>query len=111
MNEANQPSPPTRPVAKRGLLCPKCEKVNAADAETCIECGADLYTNCPQCDQRTPAATPRCTQCGRMMYRRDRRHRRFITLKMFLHEQSINMPGILALIGIIVILVFYLFIM
>jgi hypothetical protein len=50
-----------------GVVCPRCENVNAAGAQVCEACNLSLYRTCPQCNTRNWSGADHCTQCGRSL--------------------------------------------
>ena len=68
----SQPKPdaPTVPTAARkGVLCYKCEHLNAAELKSCEYCGARLYITCRHCGATNQRVATRCTGCSRRLHR------------------------------------------
>lgn len=67
VSELEQTSDPSR--KGRGVLCAKCEHLNAPGRGTCSRCGGHLYVSCHDCGARNERIRSRCTSCGRRMHR------------------------------------------
>jgi hypothetical protein len=50
-----------------GLLCPRCDFVNAAGAEACANCRQTLSRRCPDCAAANWIGAERCANCGRAL--------------------------------------------
>jgi hypothetical protein len=46
-----------------GIICPYCELINAAGAETCQDCHRNLYRPCPACATPNWAGAEHCLRC------------------------------------------------
>jgi Double zinc ribbon len=46
-----------------GVLCPHCEAINAAGAETCEACHQTLIRRCPSCNTPNWAGAEKCMRC------------------------------------------------
>ncbi len=55
------------PNAMAGPICPRCEVVNAAGAETCANCGLALIRTCPDCQTLNWSGAEACVNCGRAL--------------------------------------------
>lgn len=53
------------PNPLEGMVCPRCEEVNAAGAEVCAACRHSLVRACPACGTRQWSGADRCGHCGR----------------------------------------------
>lgn len=82
-----------RPVARRGVLCIKCEHLNPPDIEACEDCGAHLFVNCQECQTKNPRVSARCSHCGRRLHKRKKRHGR--------EERGVNLVFIGLVLGAI----------
>jgi hypothetical protein len=47
----------------RGVLCAKCEHLNAWGRSECTICGATLYMACSHCSHLNERVRTRCTNC------------------------------------------------
>lgn len=52
----------------RGVLCAKCEHLNAWGLNECKRCGTHLYISCMDCGQRNERVRTRCTNCHRGLH-------------------------------------------
>jgi hypothetical protein len=52
----------------RGVLCAKCEHLNAWGRNECKRCGAHLYITCTDCGQRNERVRTRCANCTRRLH-------------------------------------------
>jgi hypothetical protein len=52
----------------RGVLCAKCEHLNAWGRNECKRCGAHLYISCSDCGQRNERVRTRCANCQRRLH-------------------------------------------
>jgi hypothetical protein len=64
---SQEAAPPTK--GERGVLCAKCEHLNAPELHACERCGAHLYIKCNSCGHRNPRVRSRCGECGQRMHR------------------------------------------
>ena len=53
----------------RGVLCAKCEHLNAYGTNECSRCGSHLYVSCVDCGHRVERVRSRCDSCGRRLHR------------------------------------------
>jgi hypothetical protein len=52
-----------------GVLCAKCEHVNAHGRNVCESCGAHLHVVCHSCGHRNERARTLCSECGHKLHR------------------------------------------
>lgn len=53
----------------KGVLCPKCDHLNAAGRNTCEYCEAHLYVSCHDCGHRNERVRERCVHCKHRLHR------------------------------------------
>ncbi len=53
------------PNQVEGVVCPRCEAVNAPGAAVCADCRQSLVKSCPACSTQNWAGAERCRHCGR----------------------------------------------
>ena len=56
-------------VGTRGVLCVKCEHLNAATLEECEYCRAHLWVNCHECGAKNRRVNIRCDECNRRLHK------------------------------------------
>lgn len=52
------------PNAVPGLICPRCEFVNAEGTDFCEDCQQALYQVCPNCHTKNRSGATQCARCG-----------------------------------------------
>ncbi|HOX03301.1 MAG TPA: zinc ribbon domain-containing protein [Candidatus Paceibacterota bacterium] len=65
-------APASQPNAK-GVLCIKCDHLNAPGSRECDYCQAALWVACRHCGAETQRALTKCTHCGHRIHRHWRR--------------------------------------
>jgi hypothetical protein len=50
-----------------GVICPRCDHVNAAGADACANCRQALSRRCPDCTTPNWTGSENCSQCGRAL--------------------------------------------
>ena len=63
-------SPDTTQTSKRsarGILCAKCEHVNAAGSTKCSRCASHLHIKCNDCGVVNERILTKCKSCGRTL--------------------------------------------
>jgi hypothetical protein len=53
--------------AIEGVICPRCETINAAGASACAACLQGLGRRCPACDTVNWSGAEACASCGRAL--------------------------------------------
>jgi hypothetical protein len=55
--------------SSRGILCAKCEHVNAAGSTKCNRCGSHLHVKCNDCGVINERILSTCKSCGRRLHK------------------------------------------
>lgn len=53
----------------RGVLCVKCEHLNAVTLEECEFCRAHLWVKCHECGAKNRRVNIRCDECNRRLHK------------------------------------------
>lgn len=53
----------------RGVLCVKCEHLNAVNLEECEFCGSHLWVKCHECGAKNRRVNVRCDECNRRLHK------------------------------------------
>ena len=53
----------------RGVLCVKCEHLNAVDLEECEFCRSHLWVKCHECRAKNRRVNARCDECNRRLHK------------------------------------------
>jgi len=73
----NQPThDPARVDAIKGVLCAKCDHLNAPGSTTCEYCRSALFEPCRHCGKTVRRTAHRCEFCGHHTRPKSRRHSR-----------------------------------
>jgi len=68
-------SGPEKPIERAtapvhaGVVCAKCEHLNAHGRNVCEACGAHLHVVCHNCGHRNARVSLHCVECGHKLHR------------------------------------------
>ena len=96
--------PEPAPKAARGVLCVRCEHLNALELEECEICKTHLYVNCHECGAKNARIVARCVVCHRRLHKArpssSKRSGRVVSMKLV----AFVLGGIAAAIGLLIVL-------